>query len=197
MRLVIPRTIATVSNSPRRNSRTLEEVAPADTSNSTSDIVVASATPTVKQQPISEKETVTTSTSLQPNDTLYMVRNNDTVEKLAERFKLPPKMIYAANKLHSYSVIHPGDQLIIPTHLASKATSEDLRKISPGDTLYMIRHGDTIETIAQKFKTTPSEIRIANLMVNNRLEEGEHLIVPTHESRGSNQGRSLPLKLTS
>jgi hypothetical protein len=44
----------------------------------------------------------------------------------------------------------------------------------------MIRSGDTIDKIAEKFKTTPASIRVANLMPDNHLREGEHLIIPTH-----------------
>lgn len=125
--------------------------------------------------------------SMKSGDTLYMVREHDTVEKIAERFNLPAKAIYAINRLHSYSVLHEGDQLLIPTHsvpLLAEARSDNSepQKLNPGDTLYMIRRGDTIEKIAEKFKTTTAAIRVANLMTERPLQEGEHLIVPTHSN---------------
>ncbi len=67
---------------------------------------------------ISNEEPKHTYEEMKSGDTLYMVRDNDTVEKIAEHFNLPPKMIYISNRLHSYSTLHSGDQLLIPTHLA-------------------------------------------------------------------------------
>lgn len=157
MRLVIPKTVVTVSNKPVKNNKTLAKTA----------VQVASKNDAPPN-------------TMQPGDTMYMVRHDDTVEKIAERFRLSPAVVYEANKLGAYTVIHPGDQLLIPTHLASTAKSAELKQLSPGDTLYMIRHGDTIEKIAQKFKTTTAAIRVANLMKDNQVKEGEHIIVPTH-----------------
>lgn len=54
--------------------------------------------------------------AMQAGDTVYMVRERDTVEKIAKRYKLEPGKVYAVNKLHSSSIIHAGDKLIIPTH---------------------------------------------------------------------------------
>jgi membrane-bound lytic murein transglycosylase D len=179
MRLVIPKT---VTSSP---------VTLADSNNlSQSEIL-----PTAASHPVSEtgapELTVTSNHSagsfnMQAGDTLYMVRNNDTVEKIAEHFNLPAALVYKANHLHPSSLIHSGDQLLIPTHLARTEKAihtqpdNDIRKLAPGDTLYMVRRGDTMEKIAEKFKTTPAAIRVANLMSSSSLQEGEHIIVPTH-----------------
>lgn len=183
MRLVIPRTVATISNKPDKNNRILKEAVSQ----------IASSTQKIINQKSKTEEKIYVSTAIQPGDTLYIVRKKDTVEKIAENFRLPPKAIYAANKLHSYAIIHPGDQLLIPTHLASTEKSESLRKLSPGDTLYMIRQGDSIEKIAQKFKTTTAAIRVANLMTNNHLQAGEHIIVPTHLAKNSDQEQALKI----
>ncbi len=203
MRLVIPHTIATLATKPDRIKKSLpeelsaelpleEKEQPLPEVASTPPLPALNAVPTT---PAEEK--VYANADMQPGDTLYMVRNNDTVEKIAERFRLSPKVVYSANKLHSYSTIRPGDQLLIPTHLATNTPSEELRKLSPGDTLYMIRQGDTIDKIAQKFRTTAAAIRVANLMVDSHLQEGEHIIVPTHLTRSAEQGRSFSLKIPS
>jgi LysM repeat protein len=78
----------------------------------------------------------------------------------------------------------PGKHLIIPTHPIAMAHVHPLvakiKKILPGDTLYMVRRGDTIEKIAHKFHTSASSIRLANLIDNSSLAEGEKLIISTH-----------------
>ena len=116
--------------------------------------------------------------ALQPGDTIYMVRENDTLEKIALHFHNTTQTIRFANQLKSHDV-QPGKQLIIPTHPIQFAQQQGT-KIIPGDTLYMVRRGDTIEKIAHKFHTSPSSIRITNLVDNNSLSEGDKLIIPTH-----------------
>lgn len=121
--------------------------------------------------------------TLQPGDTIYMVRANDTLDKIANRFHTNSYNIRMANKI-STNKLQPGSQLIIPTHattLAKNVTSSG-DKLFPGDTVYMVRRGDTVEKIARKFRTKASAIRIINLVDNNSLNEGQKLIIPTHIS---------------
>jgi len=198
-RLVIPRKLATISHLSKEATLLAEKIsAPTPTPEKETRVVVAASQyQRINKQPEFPREK---SARMQSGDTVYMVRQNDTIEKIAEHFNLPPKVIYTANKLHSSSVIHPGDQILVPTHLATAAetassTTQEIRKMDPGDTLYMIRKGDSIETIAKKFRTTAAAIRVANLMMDSHVQEGEHIIVPTHTVRGSTQGRSLSVKM--
>lgn len=132
-----------------------------------------------------EEQTVVANTNgkytLQPGDTIYMVRSKDTLVKIAKRFHISTQSLTAANRMKGK--IKPGTQLIIPTHaktLARASTSSSQKNLEPGDTLYMVRRGDTVEKIAHKFKTTASAIRLSNLIDNDSLNEGESLIIPTH-----------------
>jgi membrane-bound lytic murein transglycosylase D len=112
--------------------------------------------------------------TLQPGDTIYMVRSKDTLVSIAKRFHVSSKILQMTNQLSS-ATVETGKQLIIPTH---SITTEN--QIEPGDTIYLVRQGDTIKTVARKFSTTPSAIRLANLMERNSLKEGERLVIPTH-----------------
>jgi membrane-bound lytic murein transglycosylase D len=124
---------------------------------------------------------------LQPGDTIYMVRSKDTLKSIAKRFHISTSSLQAANNLGS-SKPKPGRQLIIPTHstmttshTSGVASSESSsKKLRPGDTIYMVRKGDTIEKIAKKFRTSASAIRVMNLVDNHSLIEGDRLIIPTH-----------------
>jgi membrane-bound lytic murein transglycosylase D len=123
--------------------------------------------------------------SLRPGDTIYMVRHNDSLKSIANRFHVTPQTILAVNHLKNQTLT-PGSQLIVPAHpLANNNINHTITKknngpLQPGDTIYMVRRGDTIEQIAARYKTTASAIRVANLMINNSLEEGDRLIIPTH-----------------
>lgn len=115
-----------------------------------------------------------------PGDTVYIVRKKDTLAKLASRYHLSEATIAAANKLSS-KTLKPGKSLIIPTHfspsmVASKASKPTLKT---RDLIYKVKHGDTIAKIAKRFKTSPSAIRLANLVDDSSLVTGLKIIIPT------------------
>lgn len=131
------------------------------------DAVVASVNERPKEKPVAQSKYV-----LQPGDTVYMVRSKDTLESIAKRFHINVETLRSANAINN--TISTGKQLVIPTHTPM---DPDLQ---PGDTVYMVRRGDTIEDIAYKFHTSTAAIRLANLLDNNSIKEGERLVVPTH-----------------
>lgn len=127
-------------------------------------------------------ESVKSAYKLQPGDTIYIVRSNDTVQKIANQFNITHKSLSAANQLHG-NKLKPGKQLLIPTHINKIAALEtDAASLQSGDTIYMVRRGDTVEKIARKFRTTAASIRISNLVDNSTLTVGETIVIPTHTS---------------
>jgi len=114
--------------------------------------------------------------ALKPGDTLYMVRRGDNLKKIADHFHMTTKALLAVNDLRNPH-LEPGTQLIIPTHSPQETPKYQL---SAGDTIYMVRRGDTVEKIAQKFHISPANIRITNLLASNDVQEGDRLIIPTH-----------------
>jgi membrane-bound lytic murein transglycosylase D len=115
---------------------------------------------------------------MQPGDTVYLVRAKDTLNSIADRFHVDPDLLRTANQ---NKILSTGKQWIIPTHeLNRRAFGRKIMR--PGDTVYMVRRGDTVESIARKFHVLPAEIRLANLMQNRSLNEGEHLMIPTHHT---------------
>ncbi|HSW93838.1 MAG TPA: transglycosylase SLT domain-containing protein [Gammaproteobacteria bacterium] len=116
---------------------------------------------------------------MQPGDTLYMVRAHDTLDTIAKHFHIKSATLAIANQVTPGSALHPGQSVIIPTHRNRSGESQHYA-LTPGDTVYMVRPGDTIEKIAEKFHTTPAAVRLANLLSSNRLEAGDQLVIPTH-----------------
>jgi membrane-bound lytic murein transglycosylase D len=116
---------------------------------------------------------------IQPGDTIYMTRNGDTLDRVAAHFHITSQDLLAANPVAGSHEMHAEERLVIPTHLA-KNHERQRYHLTPGDTIYMVRNGDTMEKIAKRFHTSPPEIRIANLIADNALHEGDRLIIPTH-----------------
>ena len=119
--------------------------------------------------------------TLQPGDTIYMVRKNDTLDSIAKRFHIDRTIISTANNLNM-SKVTPGKHLLIPTHpelIASAASAYTVpeKRVQPGDTIYMVRKGDTVDKIAYKFHTSAAAVRLANLIDDSSLMEGERVEV--------------------
>lgn len=127
-------------------------------------------------KPVLSFNKITSRYIMQPGDTIYMVRKKDSLASIAKRFSINGKSILAANRLKA-SLVVPGTQLIIPTHRSND--NKSAKTIQPGDTVYMVRRGDTIAKISHKFNTTPSALRLANLIDDNSLQEGIKIIIPT------------------
>ncbi len=115
--------------------------------------------------------------AMQPGDTLYIVRQGDDLNKVAARFHISAKSLMTVNHLTN-PALHPGRSMIIPTHVHTA----DLQKyhLTPGDTIYMVRQGDTLEKVAAKFHTTTAALRLVNLLSDNSVTEGDRLVIPTH-----------------
>lgn len=118
---------------------------------------------------------------MQPGDTLYMVREGDNLDKIAKHFHLNVQTVALANSPEAISSLQVGQSILIPTHNSQNQNNQAPNSaLAPGDTIYMVRAGDTIEKIAQKFHTTPAAVRLTNLLSSNQLEAGDQLVIPTH-----------------
>jgi membrane-bound lytic murein transglycosylase D len=107
---------------------------------------------------------------LRPGDTLYVVRTGDTLQKIATHFHTTTSVLMTANRLQKK--VNVGDNLIIPTHQV------DTPGMSPGDTVYIVRKGDTIEKVSKKFNTSAANVRLVNLLASNHLDEGKQIVIP-------------------
>jgi membrane-bound lytic murein transglycosylase D len=122
--------------------------------------------------------------SIQPGDTIYMTRDGDDVDKIANHFHITRQALLTSNPIDAAKPLHADQRLVIPTHLANtqiaRVAAPKRYSLASGDTIYMVRHGDTLEKIARKFHSSTPEIRIANLIADNEVRDGDRLIIPTH-----------------
>lgn len=100
----------------------------------------------------------------------YVVQQGDTLYSIARRYGTTVEAIKAANGLPDNN-IHVGQQLRIPTGSSSTPI--------PQYTIYVVRAGDTLYSIARKFGTTVQAIVAANGLTGTNISVGQQLRIPT------------------
>jgi LysM repeat protein len=123
--------------------------------------------------------------------TSYKVKKGDNINKIAKKFNTTPAKIRDANDLDS-DKIKVGRKLVIPSDKKtagsrSKDAGQTVKaqdekrsghKISDENS-YTVKKGDSIYTIAKKFKTTPAKIKEANDLDSSHLKIGRKLAIPS------------------
>ena len=114
--------------------------------------------------------------SFQAASTTYVVQPGDSLTRIAQRFGTTVDAIQRANNIANPNVIFAGQTLIIPTG----GTTPTPPPTQPGTpTTYVVRAGDTLGGIAQRFGTTVDAIQRANNISNpDRIFAGQTLIIP-------------------
>ncbi len=97
----------------------------------------------------------------------YKVEENDTLESIASNYKTTPKNLIELNSLRPIYRINQGENLKVPIK------TPDLFEY------YIIRKGDTIYSISEKYNITPKELLILNhLNPNDYIYPNQKLLVP-------------------
>jgi len=95
---------------------------------------------------------------------LYTVEEGDTMGSIAVKYHVNVNTIRWANGLEEEEIIHPGDTLFILPVTGVK---------------HKVKSGDTIKSIAKKYKAKEEEIIAFNeLPANGKIEKGEEIIIP-------------------
>ncbi|TEU10432.1 MAG: LysM peptidoglycan-binding domain-containing protein [Anaerolineales bacterium] len=106
----------------------------------------------------------------------YVVRRGDTLFSIARRFGTTIGAIAQANGLSNPRYIRAGQRLIIPGACPAYAPPPAVS----GATVYIVRPGDTLYSIARRYHTTVTAIAWANGIANpHRIWVGQRLVIPT------------------
>ncbi|MCA9939593.1 MAG: LysM peptidoglycan-binding domain-containing protein [Anaerolineales bacterium] len=115
-----------------------------------------------------------------PIPKVHIVQDGETLTSIAGDYGLSVERLLQANSIADPSFLYVGQELIIPD------TSGD-----PFDANYVVRLGDTLESLAADFNTTVADIVAANRLLNPReLIAGKSLTII------SRTGSSSPVPLT-
>lgn len=106
-----------------------------------------------------------------PTEMTYVVQPKDTIGKIAARYGIHWKEIYAYNELESKK-LQTGQELKIPMKLNDGATLET----------YVVQDGDTIGKIASRYNVHWKDIARVNLLLHpHKLKVGQELLVPVKQ----------------
>lgn len=106
---------------------------------------------------------------------VYVVREGDSLSRIAEMFDVTTNTILWANDLANAGDIHPGDTLVILPIIGVR---------------HVVKSGDTIATIAKKYGGNAEEILAYNQLPEGvALSVGDTVIVP-----GGNMHEAAPKK---
>ena len=96
---------------------------------------------------------------------IYIVKNGDTVYRIARRYSTSAESIISANQLQNPNLLPVGQALIIPN----------------GETRYTVRRGDSLYSIARRYGTDLQRLLAANPQITspNRIYPGQIVVIPT------------------
>jgi len=134
---------------------------------------ISSASNQVKQfRPEHKKEGSTNDSELQKNDagSHYLVKEGDSLWSIARKFHLDSKELQQLNGLTS-NVIHPGDRILVASSQPAEA-----------EFYYDVHRGDSLWTIARKYKVSADEIKRWNNLSDDIIQPGRQLLLKVAES---------------
>jgi murein DD-endopeptidase MepM/ murein hydrolase activator NlpD len=125
--------------------------------------------------------------------TTIIVGTSDTLEILAQRYRVTPAAILAANGYRGPRALSPGQQLIIPHPTAVAAApaalapaSRPVAVASAAPSVHVVNPGETLMSIARRNHVSVAELAKANnLDASTKLKLGMKLNVPTTRIAGA------------
>ncbi len=109
---------------------------------------------------------------------IYTVKSGDTLSTVAERYNVSVTKLKRANRLTS-NMLRVGDRLEIP----SADRVERNVKPAPETRVHVVRSGDTLSEIGERYGVSVSKLRSANGLRGNSLRIGQRLVIPATASK--------------
>lgn len=103
-----------------------------------------------------------------PSDkTVYIVQSGDTLSGIAAKYDTTVAALVKTNDIENPNLIFPGQKIVIPM---------DSQPIK--ETIYVVKSGDTLSEIAEKYNTTVTQLARRNKIANpNLIYPGQKLII--------------------
>ena len=115
----------------------------------------------------------------------YCVQPGDTLFLIGQRFGVSSEQIQKENNMGWNTMIYPGENLVIPTGSSSSSSSSSS---------YIVKAGDTLFLIGQRFGIDHNEIMWANGLSDGLIYPGQALNIP---NRGGGSSTNTNVSNTS
>ena len=110
------------------------------------------------------------------NTTTIIIKWGDTLSQLAIEYNTTVAELVNLNNIKNPNLIYAGETLIVP---GKETTPDGSNNSISGQTIYIVKRGDTLSKIARMYNTTVSAIAKANGIRNvNLIYTGQRLIIP-------------------
>ena len=106
----------------------------------------------------------------------HKVEEGETLSSIARKFRVSPVALANANQIDRDAPLANGACLVVPMAPGKESSLVRVRERGPRRLYtYRVRQGDTLERIADRFNTTPYQIRRWNHLRTSRLAPGKTL----------------------
>ena len=102
---------------------------------------------------------------------VYSTQKNDSIQSIAKRYGTSYQSLMDLNNLKT-AAIKPKTDLIVPVGSAPVSSPSVSEKV------YVIRMGDTLESVAQKFDISVAQLVKVNKKKNALVKVGESIVIP-------------------
>jgi len=108
------------------------------------------------------------------------VAYGETVESIARKYGVPASAIMQTNGLRYANQIRPGQRLVIPRHIPEATQTASARApAAAGGSVHVVRHGETLMSIARRNGITLTALARANhLHSSSKLSVGDRITIP-------------------
>lgn len=113
-----------------------------------------------------------------PGSGYYTVQKGDSLWSIANKYDTTVSEIRNYNNLTS-DTLQIGQQIRIPRGSTVTPPNDQV----PSQVTYIVKSGDSLWSIANKYNTTVDAIKNANNLTNNLLRIGQVLVIPTTSSQ--------------
>ena len=112
----------------------------------------------------------------QPTYVTHRVRRGETLSHIARRYGTSVGAIMRFNNLRSANRIWPGQRLKVPTSKGGGAIAS-ASSFNPVSGTHTVRRGDSLYSIARRYRTTVERIKRDNNLRSNTIHPGQQLKV--------------------
>lgn len=124
----------------------------------------------------------------------HAVAPGDTLASLARAYRITPRAISQANNLDNDAALQAEAKVIIPLAPSRRGVGEGVQNYAHHTTVYRVRKGDTVQSVADNFGLSTEAVRRWNHLKGNSLMGRRVLYVHLPVNANGSETSSKPLR---